>query len=390
MISNRAIERLKSGKLSEAITTGLSIEVAGQRKVWRYRRRISNTNQTINLTLGAYPAFDMEAARNWAQSLNFLVEAGRDPRAPVVTTKDEITVREAHELYLVDCRSGDRRTLKARTLRDKEQRGRLDILPEIGDMVLSTVTADQLWRIVENKGLTAKVRANRLATEIKVFFKWCQSRAAAQHGIRLLHDPAATLSGKYYRESLGRTRILSDDEIGWFVRAVMQQRNPAICRLYMLLLLTGVRLNEAAEAPASEYAHGVWTINGERTKNRQSLSVTLGSWLAAQLSISGGPWLVGQRFNESSLYSARDRIHSSMERMAGHGIEHWTHHDLRRTLRSNTFALEIGFEVAEAMLNHTRKGLERRYDQSDLSAHMARGWALWEQKVLTLAVGRCG
>lgn len=379
MINARSIDRLKSGKLHDDVIVGLHIDATTKRKVWRYRRRIPSSTEIICTTLGSVLEHTIEDAKLWALKINESVEAGVNPLT--IVDRTTLTVSEAHELYITYCKAGERRTFKPRTIADKEKRWRLEISPRLGNRLLSSVTSDDLWRMVENKAKTGKVQANRLAAELKVFFGWCRSRDAERQGIKLDVDPAQSLNGKYYRESAGRTRILDHDEIGWFVEAVMKQRNPSTRKLYMGLLLTGVRLNEIASAPSSEYRNGVWTISPERTKNSQPHTVTVGPWLKEIIGEPDGDWLIGQKFNESSLYSARDRIHLTMEKLAGRSLERWGHHDLRRTLRSNTFKCGIAFEIAEHMLNHTRKGLERRYDVSDLSVEAAEGWRFWETKV---------
>ena len=208
-----------------------------------------------------------------------------------------------------------------------------------------------------------------------MFFAWCVSREAQRAGIRLAANPSISLSGKHYAESKGRTRFLSADEIGWLLRALDREAQP-YRRLFLLLLLTGARRGEAAAA--SRYSNGVWTITAEQAKNGIPLDVRLGP--------------IGQQVFESpstgdtsNINRAMRRIHARMESYSGAPLERWTPHDLRRTLRSNTFSLGITFEVAEAMLNHARQGLERRYDASDLSAQMAAGWLAWERHIAGIA-----
>ena len=43
-------------------------------------------------------------------------------------------------------------------------------------------------------------------------------------------------------------------------------------------------------------------------------------------------------------------------------IPHWTPHDLRRTVRTGLSRLGCPSEVAEAVLGHSRKGIEGTYD----------------------------
>jgi integrase len=391
--SAKAIESLSTGKLPDPATAGLFIEVSGGAKMWRYRRRVAGTDAVVKASLGAYPAHTLAMARKWANGLNDQAERGIDPKAEQRARQAaKMTVEAAHALYMAAVENGERRRLKPRTITDKRTIWLRDMAPHIGPKRLHDLTADDLWDMVEAKGAVAPVRANRMAAEAKVFFAWCVSREGQRAGVRLTIDPAASLNGKHYAESKGRARFLSDDEIGWLLVALAQENGCAAStsyrRAFLLMLLTGARIGEVKGAPAAEVRAGIWTIAAERAKNGQAHSIRLGAWGRA-IAEAQGDWLIphpnGGTINSEVWYEVRDRLHARMERLAKRTLEPWAPHDLRRTLRSNTFALGIRFEVAEAMLNHARKGLERRYDVSDLSAQMAEGWAAWEAKLVAIA-----
>jgi integrase len=397
MLTVRAIDSLQNGKLIDPTRTGLAIEVVGRKKVWRYARRVAGAGTVIRRSLGPWPAYDIAAARKWADELNAKVVAGIDPRVAEQAAQAAcMTVEAAHDLYMVDIQTNARMALKARTIADKQSIWLRDLAPHIGLSGLQTVTPDDLWNVVEAKGRTAPVRANRLAAEAKVFFAWCVSRAGQRTGIRLAANPALSLNGKHYEESKGRTRFLSDDEIGWLLVALAGEVEPLAARSYrrafLLMLLTGARIGEVKNAPAAEYVDGVWTISGNRTKNGDAHSIHLGAW-GRILAESKGEWMIphpnGGMIDSEIWYEVRDRLHRRMEEAAGRKLALWTPHDLRRTLRSNTFSLGIRYEVAEAMLNHRKQGLERRYDLADLSDQMAEGFAAWEQKVMRIADKLC-
>ena len=75
------IDDLRTGKLDDPKTGGLSIEVlASGKKRWQFRRRIAGSGVVVKLTLGLFPAYPIAAAREWANSLNLQIDAGIDPR----------------------------------------------------------------------------------------------------------------------------------------------------------------------------------------------------------------------------------------------------------------------------------------------------------------------
>lgn len=85
-------------------------------------------------------------------------------------------------------------------------------------------------------------------------------------------------------------------------------------------------------------------------------------------------------------YKILARVQKRMAEIAGQPIPHFTFHDLRRTLRSNTKRLKIDFETAEAMINHKKKGLEEIYDAYDLFEEKREGFAKWEKFLVGLAI----
>ncbi len=390
--TDKTIRNLHMGKMSDPTTAGLLIEAKGDTRTWRYYRRVRGTAALVRLTLGTYPAHTLSMARQWACMLNERVEAGIDPRAAERAAKAvTMTVGEAWALYWADTERGTRRILKPRTLADKRGVWMSDIKPTLAAKPLADVTADDLWRLIERKGDAAPVRANRLAGELKVIWAWFQSRAGQKAGIRVDADPTTNLSARYYAQSPGRTRMLSDEEIVWFLTAVSEQA-PSYRRAFTMMLLTGCRFSEVVEAPLAEYRDGIWTIAAARTKNATAHAVALGSWGQALFTQAKGEWLapnsLGGLVERRNWYRVRDRVHARMERLAGRPLDRWGFHDLRRTLRSNTFRLGIPYEVAEAMLNHARQGLERRYDVGDLSGFTRDGFSKWEAHVADIALAR--
>jgi len=384
-----ALDNLKSGKLADPRTPGLSIEVAGGGRLWRYRRRVARINSIVKLTLGSYPAFTVADARDWADGLNAAVERGEDPRVAMRAEKAKavMTVEHVHGLYIAAIERGDWKKLKPRTLRDKGYIWTGDIQPHIAQKSVFDLTPDDLWELVENKGETSPVRANRLAVELKCIFGWAASRRGKKEGIELEHDPARTLESKWFAEGEGRERFFEDDEIMLFFRAVAQEEH--IYRRAMLLwLITGVRKLELLEADSAEQNAGTWVVPGHRTKNGLAHDIVLGPWGRALFAVNtkwafpssvleDGPMVAGW-------YKVRDRIHARMEKLAKRSIEPWVIHDLRRTMRSNTDDLGIREVAAEAMMNHAKKGLVKIYARKTVKGK-AEGFALWERRLISLA-----
>lgn len=98
-----------------------------------------------------------------------------------------MTVRKAHALYMEAVRAGRasraKRPNKPRTIRDKQEIFDRDIAKALGDRIIYKVEEADLIRLVEAKAKTTKVRANRLAAELKVFFSWAASLRGLEVGL---------------------------------------------------------------------------------------------------------------------------------------------------------------------------------------------------------------
>jgi hypothetical protein len=57
--------------------------------------------------------------------------------------------------------------------------------------------------------------------------------------------------------------------------------------------------------------------------------------------------------------------------------EGWTHHDIRRTVRTRLSALRVPEQVAELVIGHAKRGLARIYDQHEFIDEMREALAAW-------------
>jgi hypothetical protein len=222
-----AIDNHLKGLLADLQTPGLAIEVLGSgKKRWRYRRKLARISVVVSLYGKPFPSQSIADAREWARGLNQLVEAGIDPR---VAQREEkvragMTVARAHELYMVAVREGRasraKRPNKPRTISDKVEIYNGDIAPKLAKRSIYDVTERELIRLVEAKGKVAKIRANRLAAELKVFFGWAAGLRGLEVGLE--SDPSRRLGDLRFPET-ARSRKLSMLEIEWFLSALVAE-----------------------------------------------------------------------------------------------------------------------------------------------------------------------
>jgi integrase len=200
-----------------------------------------------------------------------------------------------------------------------------------------------------------------------------------------------------------RKRVLDDSEL---VDVWNACRDDDYGRIIKLLLLTGQRRQEVAAMADSEIdlTRRIWTLPGERTKNRFEHQVPLTNAaldiLAAQPRRVGRDLLFGNQDARpfSGWSAAKKRLDARIKatrKAAGRPpIKPWILHDLRRTLRTGLGGLGVMPWIAEAVLNHIPPKLVRTYavtgDQTEtnldkkLTAEKRKALDLWAAHVKKL------
>lgn len=386
-----SVDRLEFGKYADAEIPGLCVEIlrSGKKK-WIFRRRIAGSKAIIERRLGTYPTYSIAAARAWARDLNAAIDRGEDPRITLRLQRqfDSMTVDKAHAIYMQAMRRGDRKTLRPRTIYDKEAIYRCDIAPRLGRQSLLSLTEDACWDAVYDKAKASKFRANKMAGELSCFLRWCSGREGRMAGIDLKSHPAPTLNSNWFQTGpQNNTRFLNADELELLLRALVHEAW-TYRRGFVLLLLTAARRNELFAARSEEFDDGLWSLPAERSKNGVANYVALGPW-GRRLAQANSEWMFpSSRIDGPQLagwFKARDRIHRRMEELAGGNIPSWHFHDLRRTFRTHARRLGIDREIAELMLNHKRKGVEAIYNKDEELELRADGFARWESFVVGIA-----
>ena len=144
--------------------------------------------------------------------------------------------------------------------------------------------------------------------------------------------------------------------------------------------------------------HGdLWIIPGPKTKNGKEHEVPL-SPLALEIIRSvpqmddylfvSGKSRSGKPISGYSKAKARlDGLVTEALKKQGadrEELEHWTFHDLRRTVRTHLSALGISREVAERVLNHTDGTINAVYDRHAYTPEKRRALEAWGETLVTL------
>ncbi|MER9936149.1 tyrosine-type recombinase/integrase [Mesorhizobium sp. M0088] len=368
-----------------------------------YIARFGGAKQPARRALGEYDIMSLDAARTTARQWAALISRGIDPKEQEAEAKEKAEAekrervrgaadrrRKQFERVLVRYIAARRRDGIRKVEEDRNDFKR-ECLPAwrgkaVGDIQSADVMA--VLEKIDKRGATRQ--ALNMAQKIGTFFNWC------------VDDDLITASpfrAKKVRTTIGektsRDRVLSDAEIGalWTATAA----GDVYSAVYRLLLLTGQRLNDIAQASWSEIDldRKTLTVPAARFKSGRDHVVPLTddaieiigklprfkrcNWLC---SLDGqGPVTIGHkvklRIDAAMLAALREDDPEAT-------LPAWVNHDIRRTVRTRLSEEDVMDEVAEAVIGHVPPALVRTYSKSN-RLNVKRGALMaWEAKLAEL------
>jgi integrase len=367
------------------------------------------------VTLGAFPALSLETARAiGAKALRAAAE-GRDPAAEKQAAKSAArnaeaeAIRGQRDLYENVAREfierhamrSNRPSTWRETARILGFRTAQDVLVETRGDVMAAWKGRKVQEITKREVITlldsindrgSPIMANRALSAVRKLFNWCVARDVIQISPCTLITPPSL--------ERSRDRVLSDDELR-IIWAVTESEGWPFGPLVKLLILTGQRLTEVGQMRWDELdlENKLWTLPAERVKNGTRHEVPLSEAALVILSslprikTSKGFVFTTRRDAAVSGFSrAKDRLDAAIMTAGSEGagpMDHWTFHDLRRTLASGMARLGIQLPVIEKVLNHSSGtfrgvvGVYQRHSFSDEKRKALGVWASFVQSVVS-------
>jgi len=155
--------------------------------------------------------------------------------------------------------------------------------------------------------------------------------------------------------------------------------------------LTGCRRDEIGGLAWCEVVGDRIVLPPRRTKNNREHRIPLVP--AARAILDGrernGAFVFGR--HPAKPFSGWGVSKAGLDRRikaAGHQIEPWRLHDLRRSMRTGLGAIGIAPHIAELAINHARKGIEATYDKYRYESEIRTALTLWAHHVLAAVEGR--
>jgi integrase len=371
-----AVANAKPGKARREISDGgsglwLVVQPSGA-KSWcvRYRHR----GRTRKLTLGSAPPLTLAEARVQAAAALAKVAAGTDPavekRAAKAAAVDRAgdTVERLAALFIEQHAKAKTRQSSWRHV---EGTFRREVLPRWHGRLIADIGRRDVRELIRSIAATRPIMANRALAHLSRFFKWCVNEDYI--------DSTPCVGIERPASENARDRALSDDEVRLFWAATDKLPAP-FGDIYKLLLLSAARRQEVAEMQWRELdpARKIWTLPGERSKNRLPNMLPLGlvAWhiIETQPRIAGSPYVFGRR--RTSFTPAKAKLDAAMQ-----AVDPWVTHDVRRTARSLLSRARVASDVAELMLGHLLAGMRRVYDTHKYLDEKRAGFASLEREI---------
>lgn len=394
-LSTKAIEAMKPGDKDKADTgdnRGLRITcgVTGI-KTFFYRYTSPITHKLTQVKIGHFPNIPLTQARVALGTLKLMKNEGRCPaseqkakklhkqQAELAEQKAVFTVKDLVELYLTqhieDRKGKDNKIIKgARSPQSQYATRRTltkDVVDRIGQYPAQDVTRKDvidLVMIAVQRG--ANVLAGIILRELCAAYEFALGLGKLDENLAnpALLAKASLTQAKVKLSAKPGSRVLSDSELTKLLKWLpISDFPPNIKNVLQLTLLTGCRTGEICALAWNDVDLEKGTIHLRTTKAGSERHVQLSKQaidFLASLHVSSAPYIfTSQKTNRAItqpfLSEGADRLRK-LGRMID--IPHWRPHDLRRTVRTGLARLGCPNEVAEAVLGHSRKGIEGTYD----------------------------
>jgi integrase len=388
-------------EVTDARCQGLAFRVTDQdARTFSFRFRCPTSGRVQRFTIGDYPDISLANARKKADELRVQVANGVNP---VEERKRERETRASRAFGVVAARYIEEHAKKNKAPSSVAQDERClekHILPHWRHKNITALRrADGVDLIQGIVKAGTPVQANRVQALISKIFSF-----SVDVGLRET-NPFLRLAKQGGKEKPAK-RYLSDLEIPEFwTRSLLPPMRPSTGCALRLILLTGVRANEAAGLCRDELFNlddpegAYWEIPGERTKNRMTHIVplsnearvtvleALGAIKKDQQYLFASPVKKGLPIQAHSLTVAMQRMAKNIQ---GEAAKTWSAdppspHDLRRTFRTKLSALGVPKDIRDRLMNHKPRDVgERHYDQYDFLLEKRQALISWAEHLVVL------
>ncbi|MEN9450085.1 MAG: hypothetical protein RJA83_699 [Pseudomonadota bacterium] len=302
------------------------------------------------ITLGRYPELTVEMARKEAQKILGQIATGLDPLAEKRSSKlKKITLENIFNDYLEA-----RKSLKAKTLYDYKRVVTV-AFNKWRHKPFTFITKDEIAKkhtlLGEKNG---KAYADQAMRVLRALLNFASAKYEDAQGRSLLpENPVKRLSQTraWYKVEKRTTYIKSHELSAWY-QGVMQLSNITLRDYLLLIIMTGLRRQEAAQLKWEQVDFKDKTLKITDTKNHQAHTLPLSDYLYQLLLIRTKNKINNYVFPGAGVGGYIIEPRKQMVKVIKISGIHFTIHDLRRTFITIAESLDIAAYALKRLMNH--------------------------------------
>jgi integrase len=385
----------------DALMPGLAVRVSakGRRSFYAIKRRAGDPHPSWVL-LGVYPLVKLADAREKAREVLSALMAGDDPatlaeasrrarRAAEEQRKESafaVVAEDFVKRHVMTKRSGRmvagiirRELISVWSERPIAEITRRDVIA-LTEAILDRGGEHPVAGMRRKEG--GPYAARHALSAARKLFNWAVGRDL------LTASPCDRIQGtEVHGAPRARDRVLTDDELSRVWQAAEATAYP-YGPLLRMLMLTGQRLREVAEARWSEIDlhRALLTIGPERMKAKAGHVVPLTpaaiEILCSLPRFAKGDYVFSGQTGGKP-FSGFSKAKARLEKAVG-DIPAWTLHDLRRTTRTRLAELGVSPFIGELVIGHRQKGVHAVYDLHGYDDQKRAALLQWETRILSI------
>lgn len=326
------------------------------RRTWYWRYVWRNAKEVIRI--GEFPGINVEQARRIAMEYGAQVDQGIDPKGEkkarmTMPTLEEFALNQYLPYAFVHKRSAD----------DDAAKLRMYILPKMGKKLLCDITRHDV-----DMHRTAILKTHSKSTANRHHALIARMLALAVEWDILKLNPVVGL--RKFRETADRGRYLAPEEIAKLLKALDSDDNVVGAAALKVLLFTGCRREEIAQARWENLDVERGLLKLPKTKSGKVRWVPLSPQaqeVIASLPDIQSEWIFPGRDPSrpiNNLYKPFHRalrlagIETAQDGKTGGGVRI---HDLRHSFASNAVTAGLSLYTVQALLGHSTPTMTQRY-----------------------------
>lgn len=387
-LSDTQIQKIKPNPDKEiALYDGDGLQLTVRKtgaKVFEFRYKSPTTQKTLKTTLGKYPLLTLAQARDIRLEYLKLIQNGIDPIESIVKASTRPTVASVATEYLTQRKESD----APNTYKRMSGFVARDLIPNLGDKPIETITRQDLMAIVKQMEARGAVYSSRrLINLVSMIWRYAMNLGYVEHNIatEIDHSVLQKTEVRNFAHTTDPAKLKEIIHTMRFVSIDTSTRLALFFALHTFLRPANVRLLEWSEIDAEKR---LINIASEKMKMRRPHVVPISDAVMELIDTA-------RKYSTSSQYvfaTPRGKAMSdatlgrALERMGYRDVQsaHGFRHTASTILHENIPVHGIHSEAIERQLAHKDSTVRGVYNKAQYLPERTKLMAWWSEFVESL------